>query len=274
MEFEFELDGTVENLDTVPSAFQHMFEKTDNGFRVAEAHHGAAKVFNGLNSNLTNARKTTSSKNEEAAARRKEAQRLQDGFRELGITSFDNDDEFETALKEFQANAKKGKNSADVETQLANLRAQMTDAHQKALGSKDKEVETLESELRHLLVDSQFTSALAAQEATALGIKSLPKLVSDNIKVVRSDDGRRQVNIVDDRGNTLYTPAGDPLGIADYVKSLKENEEYGPFFKSKVPGGGGTGPIKKPQLPSHQRDQSERSAVDKISAGLARLGGR
>ena len=273
MEFEFNLDAPVENLDTVPSSFQHMFEKTDNGFVVAEAHHGAAKVFNGLNSNLVSARKNTSSKNEEAAARRKEAQRLADGFRTLGITEFDDEEAFNTALKDYQANAKKGKNSADVETQLENLKSQMTTAHSKALGEKDTEVQSLESELRHLLVDSQFTSALAGAEATPLGIKALPKLVDKNIQVVRNDDGKRQVQILDDRGNIMYTAAGDPLSIPEYVKNLKDNEEYGAFFKSQIPGGADTQQLRKPQLPSHQRDKQTRSSVDKISAGLSRLAG-
>lgn len=270
MEFEFVLDAPIENLDTVPSAFQHMYEKGDNGFSVAETHHGAAKAFNGLHANLTSARKNSNAKNEESAARRKRVQALEDGFRTLGITDFDDEDAFTNALKDFQANAKKGKNAPDVETQLNNLRTQMTDAHGKAIGSKDEEIQGLEGELRHLLVDSQFTAALAGADATSLGIKALPKLVEKNIRVVKGDNGR-QVEILDDRGNIMYTASGDNLTISEYVESLKENEEYGAFFKSKVPGGADTKQIKKAKLPSHQRDVNSRSSVSKIAAGLEKM---
>ena len=268
MEFKFELEGPVENLDKVPSAFQHMYAQTDDGYVVEEVHHSAAKTINGLGANLVSARKNTNAKNEESAARRKQVQRLEDGFRTLGITEFQEEEGFEDALKTFLEDAKKGKNSADVETQLNNLKTQMTDAHTKTVASKDAEVKALESELRHLLVGSQFTRALAEQEATALGIKALPKLVDGNIQVVTNDRGERHVQILDDHGNVMYTASGDTLSIPEYVKSLKENEEYGAFFKSKVVSGANTSAIKKPRLPSHRRDQENRSSLEKIKEGL------
>ena len=271
MEFEFQIDTPVENLDAVPSSFQHMYQKTDDGFIVEEAHHGAAKAFNGLRANLTSARKNTNAKNEESATRRKAIQRLEDGFRTLGITEFQDEEGFNAALTTFMDDARKGKNTADVETQLNNLKTQMTEAHNKVLTAKDTEVQKLEAELRHLLVDSQFTQALVGEGATSLGIKALPKLVANNIQVVREDDGKRNVQVLDDYKNIMYTASGDALSIQEYAKSLKENEEYGAFFKSNVPDGANTSPVKKSEIPSHQRDLQNRSSIEKINAGLTKL---
>ena len=84
MEYEFDLDNAIADLNSVPEDLRHFYSQGEGGYKVATNMVGAAKRINGLTTNLKTERTKKSEANGEAAKHRLSAK----GFSELvaGLT--------------------------------------------------------------------------------------------------------------------------------------------------------------------------------------------
>lgn len=105
----------------------------------------------------------------------------------------------------------------------------------------DQEMTAMESQLSQILLDGAITTAVATNGGKLPLL--LPK-IKQHAKVERASDGSRRVIVTGDDGKPLVTKASgsaDPMGLAEFITSLKGDPEWGTAFNGSGVGGSGTG---------------------------------
>jgi hypothetical protein len=268
MEFEFPADGaTIESLTAVPTHFQPWFEKSGEGYALKADYRPHGDQFNGLTRNLKTTRTSLTKVNKESADRRGALSAFEGIIAALpedkrtadGLAAHLQDLETRAA-----AGGKKGEEAA---RQIENIKTEMAKSHAVEVGKWKSQTESLETEINSYLVDN-----VAMAEIMAL--KGVPQLlmpvIKGRVKVQKGDDGKRQVVVLNDKGEARFNGSGDPLSIADYVKELQADATYGRAFEKSVKDGGGTQPGKNKTTPaarSSERTEGE-SNRERMRRGL------
>lgn len=269
-DFVFDTENPTESLDGVPQNFHHMFEESDNGFVLGEAHRGVAEVINGLTANLNNSRKTKKSVSDEAAARRQQNAVFENSLRSAGYEGEEFDEENVTAF--ITGLSQKAGAAGDVGERLAAQKAEMTRAHASALEAKDTEIGGMQKALEKYLINSEASNAIAAEKGNPA---LLTRFVQDFTKVQKLDNGDYVARVVDADGEVRYNGKGDPMTVAELVRSMKEDKTYGVMFEAEVTPGGGTQHSPKPVAKGNSKmADGDKSPVSKIASGLTGLKGR
>ncbi|RPJ40004.1 MAG: hypothetical protein EHM35_00810 [Planctomycetaceae bacterium] len=161
--------------------------------------------------------------------------------------------------------AKGGEAAAAIER----VKHEMGQVHQTALSEKDKALATMTQQLHEQLVGAEINRI-----ASEKGVDSdlLRPFVMPNIKVVSDPNGKLKPVVVEPDGKTVrYSQkvAGAEMGVSEAVEELLGQEKFKVLVPSKAPvGGGAVQPNRQVQRPA----QAPKSAVDKISAGIKKLG--
>lgn len=269
-DFVFDTENPTESLDGVPQNFHHMFEEGDNGFVLGETHRGVAEVINGLTANLNNSRKTKKSVSDEAAARRQQNTVFENSLRSAGYEGEEFDEENVTAF--ITGLTQKAGAAGDVGERLAAQKAEMTRAHTSALEAKDTEIGGMQKSLEKYLINSEASNAIAAEKGNPA---LLTRFVQDFTKVQKLDNGDYVARVVDADGEIRYNGKGDPMTVAELVRSMKEDKTYGVMFEAEVTPGGGTQHSPKPVAKGNSKmADGDKSPVSKIASGLTGLKGR
>lgn len=282
MEFEFNLNGPIENLDKVPAHYHQHFTEGEGGFTVSEAFVPIAKELNGLNGNLTKVRSSLTKANGESATRRQQLSAfdsLYDGAEGL-------EDRTPEALANYIQSLRTqatqgGADGAAAQAEIDRIKKTMTESHNTALAERDGTIETLNKEIRTLMVDGRISRAVAAQSGNPTLLTPMLERECD-VKV--NEDGERVVVILDAKtGQPRYSSTGDLLTIEERVSELKEDQQFAAAFKGQVPGGTGSpqgsNRVKSKTngaAPDYSKMTPNTKAKSLIAAGMAkrRAGGR
>ena len=150
------------------------------------------------------------------------------------------------------------------------VKREMGQAHAAALGDKDKVVEQLTRQLHGQLVDAQINKVAADKGVDPDLIRPF---VTPNIKVVADANGQLKPVVMESDGKLVrYSQknAGMEMGVDEAVEELLGQDKFKVLVPSKAPVGGGAQQVNRQvQRPS----AAPKSAVDKISAGLKKMGG-
>lgn len=258
--FKFADHTEVEKIDAVPENFRVFYEKKEGDgaeghvLKASDEVKAAVASITGLNSSLGAARA-------EAAGLKGKATDLS------ALSEYGTDPEtiligIKTKIEEVQATSKNS-SAKDVERQLEKIKADLAKNNAEAIKQKDVRIDALKGQLYEHLVDSQAVAALKDSIDPDLALPFVKRQVK-----VDEVDGKYQVHVVDLAKDIRYSGVtGAPMTINELVGEMKTQAKFKPLFKSQAPGGGGT-----PPGSSHQKvpgaPQGQKSATDKISAGL------
>jgi len=270
MEYEFDLDNAIDNLESVPEDLKHFYAKDGAGYKVAPNMVGAAKRINGLTGNLKTERTKRTEVNSEAAKHRLSAK----GFVELvsNIPDLPEDQRTPDGLKAYldklaaaaTAGGKKGQEAAQ---QLEAVKAEMSKAHAMAMADKDKVIAEKDTALFRYMIGEQANAALSTLKGNPLFLRPL---IDKAARVVRQDDGSYVVEVTDDKGNTRYNGQGDRLTVEQLVTEMAKDAKFAGAFEGRVQGGGGNGPTKKVEGKQAERvaEGPSKGGKSLIAAGL------
>lgn len=269
----FNLDAPIENLSGVPTDLQQFFTKTGEGYVVADALKPVATRMNGLAKNLEDTRKARTTAGQDAGKAREQARQLAAIFEGVeGITEV-TPEAIATYIADLSAKAAAGgKGSKAAAEEIDRVRKEMATAHAKDLDALKAANEGLSGQITTLVKGAQISDALASHKIVGSG-EVLKSYLDQRVKVMTDETtGQPYAAVVDDKGQVRYNGAGNPMKVTEYVASLKESDDFRPFFAAEKKPGTGTDPNGSRKIPSAQKqDGEERTPLSKISAGLANL---
>lgn len=217
------LAAAVESLDDVPEALREYYVEGDNGFTLAidgiESNGGISREdFDQVKTALSKA-------NSEAAQRRKALEK----WETLGVGP-------EDVASLLDAEEERQRREAEKKGEYDKLLAQVAKKKDEERAAVESQRDTALSELRNVLVENRARMEL--EKADAFVKAALPHVLAH--ADMREIDGKRMAVILDDDGDVRVDGNGKPLGIADLVKEMSEDEEYAMLFKASEATGGGS----------------------------------
>ncbi len=265
MEFDFNKNLVVDNIESVPKDFRGLYVEKDGKHALDTSDDfkkSTVAVVTGLNRSLS--------------AARLETKAAKDGKVDLSSLS-DYGETVDEILEGVNSRidevrkAGKGKGSEDVEKAVKSAQDAMAKTHHTAMTAVSEENKALTGQLYSQLVINEAESALNA--AGVVNPKLLMPFIREQVGVTK-EEGRFKIFVKGDTGDVRYSgTTGDPLSIKELVAEFKGDETYGPMFKSETPSGGG----KKPSLtPTPKKGDEVRTPNQLIELGLeerAKAGG-
>lgn len=264
MEFFFEQNAELDNLDGVPNEFKPFYAQGQDGkFKVAEAFMATATTIDGLRKNFKSAQENLTRANGESMQRR---QALEAWAAKAGVAS---PDELGTRLDQMTRDLTEGK-KINPDT----IRQELQGQFQTQVDTAKAERDEMEGSLKEYLLDSQAMASIAEHKGNPTllmpHIRSQAKVMKDPVT------NKYRAVATNDRGEPLPDTDGGWMGIGKLVERLKANKDYAVCFTVTAPSGGGTPPNGgrqtnfQPVNPGSQNQNggNERSPMDKISAGL------
>ena len=255
MEFEFLKNTTVDSIDKVPEQFRSLYGEGEGGFVLQDNVKGVATAIDGLNKSLKASRRDA----DEAKRNRPDVSGFAQVGQLLGIEGDDatNAEALRAGVEKLISESKDGKVNWD------KMKRDLEGGFNTKLSAKDAEIQGMSRSLEKYLVTSAAVQAIAAH-------KGVPDLLLPHIqaktKVVK-DGEDYVVRVVDESGDPRGNTSGGFMTVEDLVKELKGHTTFGRAFESDAPNGGGKPPGSGNQKPVQR--QGEKSATDKIKAGLA-----
>ena len=114
------------------------------------------------------------------------------------------------------------------------LKEQMAKQHADALAEKDKALAEKDRAIEAYLIDSRATEAISKNDGNA---RLLLPHVKSRCRVV-NENGKYSVQVMTQDGSApMVDSSGNPLSIEDFVKSMRDDEDFQGAFKAR----GGTG---------------------------------
>lgn len=249
MKFDFSTQPTI---DTVPEAFRSLYEETDEGFTLAEAHVGVATAVQGFTTSLTKSRAE--------AKTAKQATVDLSPLSEYGGSAEEILATFTTQMDEYQSQIA---DSGKAKLNLDKVKDDLNKAHAVSLAASDKRSEALRGQLYNVIVKNEAVTAISAQKGDA---KLLMPFVERQIAVKDAEDGQYRAYVVDDAGDQRYSvTTGEALTIQGLVAEMKASADYGKLFTSEAPSGGGGNPS---GFKGTRQKAAVMSSTEKISEGL------
>ena len=250
MKFKFADNMSVDDLEKVPESFRSFYSESESGFTLTDspAIRQAATSIDGLSGSLLAARK----EKDEALKKVIDLSPLASygsSVEEIGSS-------FEARLEE--ANSK----TKDID--LDKIKADLAAKHANDMEALKKRSEALQSQLHSTLVTNSLQSAVAASNGD---IELLSPFLGPHVRLAE-ENGKQFPVVVDADGSRRYSQTtGELMTPGELVSEFKANPKFAPMFKSDKPTGGGT-PTTGGGTPPPPGKADDRSATDKISAGL------
>ncbi len=255
MEFIFEQNATVADLNKVPEQFRGLYAAGTEGYVLSDTFKGVAGAVDGLNKSLKAAR------NDAAEAKKGKVDLTP--FAEVGqLIGLEGDDAvspvaLKTAVESIIRQSKDGAVNWD------KMKGALEKGFQTQLASKDGEIAGMSKTLVKHLITSQAVSAIAANKGAP---ELLLPLISSNTKVIREGD-EYVVRVVDAAGDPRGNSSGGFMTVEDLVKEMKASPVYGRAFESESQQGTGVRPGSGQQRVQAQK--KELTSTERIAKGLA-----
>ena len=150
----------------------------------------------------------------------------------------------------------------DIDKEVEKRIRKMQKEYEENTGNLNKQISSQAEKLSQLLIDNEVATTAASANALDTAMEDILMRVRSKFSV---KDG---VAVAKDKtGETEYNAKGDPLTIAEYINTLKDNAPH--LFKTSV-GAGSTG-SSNTNLRNVHVNQPKRSSLDKINAGLRNM---
>lgn len=267
MDFDFEKNGVVESLDTVPEKYRGLFaEGADDNkgkFVLTEAAKGIAADYSGMAKSAAGLRQEKKAAGDESATRRVALTGINDAVTALGVEIGDEGvipaiEAFVTSLQD------KVKGGAQMKIDLEKIKGQFAAQGDAAKAESQKELDSMMGSLRKYMVAGATHAALAKHKGSA---ELLLPHVMGQADMVKDDNGEYVVRIKDPEGSYRINGSGAFMGVDDLVVEMKTKDAFSRAFESEVPGGTGSKPGSMQSKAPAQK--TELSSTQKIGAGLA-----
>lgn len=268
MDFFFEANAELDNLDAVPAEYKPFYAQGQDGkFKVAETFAATAVNIDGLRKNFNQTKANLSTVNGESAGRRVALEAWE------AIGGVKTPDELKAKLDKFTSDLADGK-KINPDT----IRQELQGQFQTQVDAAKAETAAMEGSLKEYLLDNQAMSAIAEHKGNATLL--MPHIRSQAAVIKDPVTNKYRAVAVNQAGEPLPDTDGGWLGIGKLVERLKGNKDFAACFTVAAPSGGGTPPNngQRPnvrpvnQTPTGDGTQ-DRSPMDKISAGLAKRTG-
>lgn len=128
------------------------------------------------------------------------------------------------------------KNKLEQKGEWEKLKIQLLDSHKKELAARDEAVQKMKGTLESYLVDAAAMEAITENGGRP---KLLLPHVKSAVKVIEEDE-KFHVRVVGPDGSPRMNSKGEFLGIKDFVKELREIDDYAPAFNGTGTTGSGT----------------------------------
>lgn len=271
----FDLDTPIETLDGVPKDLQQFFTKTGEGYSVAEALKPVATRMNGLSANLNETRKARTTAGQDAGKAREAARALAAIFEGVEGIEEPTPENIQAYVEGLRTKAAAGgKGAKDATAEIERVRSEMAKAHAAEIEGLKSANEGLNGQITSLVKGAQISDALATHKIVGSG-EVLKSYLDTRVKVQVGEDGKPYAAVVDKDGQIKYNGAGNPMAVNEYVASLKESDDFRPFFAAEKKPGTGT----PPGTQQHQRIQTNDkdanpTPLSRISKGLQEMRGK
>jgi len=275
-EFDFETNNSVE-IDAfeekVPGKYRGLYERTTNdegveAYTISGVAKGIVGDYVGTTKSLGQARGDKKTASDESASRRKVIQAFEEMASSLGLD--EHDDGVVSAVSAHISDlVGKVKGGDELRVNLDKIKMDYQRKQDEAIAAKDADIQDRDRALqKHLISD------VATREITnAKGkVTVLMPHVERQCKVVRDEQGDYVVRVVDSQGDFRSDGAGGWMKVGGLVEEIKQDPDFGGNFESDMQkGGGGKNPAQHTQNPLPRQEGTDKSSVQKISAGLDRL---
>ena len=224
-----ELETQVESLDNIPEALHPLYTQDDKGYKLnvnPEALEEA--LVPGLKSALQKERTNF----KDLSRQHKDLARKLEAFGE------DDPQAILQELVDLRRQAEKTKNKdSKGDDAIEQIKKQLNDSHRKELDAVINERDAVTGQLKSLLVDSAATSMVSE-------LKGTPKLLLPHIKnmteVIKGEDGKFQVRVLNEEGQHRVNKNGDFMTIRELVEEMRSDAIFARAFDGEGASGGGT----------------------------------
>jgi hypothetical protein len=146
---------------------------------------------------------------------------------------------------------------------------QMNDQHAKDLAKKDQEIASMRAALEEHLIEATAIAAIAENKGEPMLL--LP-IIRRRTRVVKGDDGKFAVQVLDESGNPKVDGAGKAITIAALVAEMKGDKIFGRAFEANGQSGGGHPPAARPGArPVGDGTEGPKTSFDKIKSGIEKV---
>lgn len=136
------------------------------------------------------------------------------------------------------------KTNLEKKGEFETLRQKLVDQHQvelkkaaEASAALEAEKQRLEGELKRTLMAHEVS--VAASVAKAINPRLVEMVALDKMQVTESEDGRRLVQVVDEKGDPrVDLKTGKPLTVQQLMEELRTTDEYAHLFEGGTNGAG------------------------------------
>jgi hypothetical protein len=276
MDWDFIANAAVDVLDIVPEPYRGYYEedKAAGKFIVRPEIKPLAEAYTGANKKYQAATKTRTEDNKKDATRRAVLDQVSAVLGEVGwevgedLTKLP--EVVKTKITELLDTVKGGKeHKLNLDTIKKEMEKRVLDVTTK----KDGEVQKMRGTLEKYMIDAAAASELSAAGTVEGGTELIMPQLRKFVKVVPDEAGENyEVRVVDTDGTIRLNNKAEPMSIKDLVTEMKQ--KFPMAFRSEQKPGGGKAPGSG-KLPAGQQFQhkgEEKSATQKIAAGLAAMG--
>lgn len=268
MEFDFEV---VDSLDKVPSKYQGLYAETEDGkFAVTDAAKALVGEYIGVSKSLAGVRVDKKKVTDENASRRIAVKAVEDLAQNLGLELGDDGAAvvLKTFVEDLQGQVKGGK---ELKINLDKLNGDWKVRLDEALATKDDELGKMSGALSKHLISDAASRALADSKGS---IDLLLPHVVNNCKVVKDENENYSVRVLDSQGDFRSSSDGGWMDVKGLVDEMKTNETFGRAFEAEQAPGVGGKPNSLNRVNTTQNNNTDKSSIDKINAGLAAMSKR
>ena len=138
-------------------------------------------------------------------------------------------DEYKEAMGELEK-LRKGTGDDRIKAQIESEKKQLTDKFNRDIKASADQLAARDKEIEELLITSEATRSLTEHKGN---VTLLLPHVKSRCRVARGANGKPFAQIVGDDGNPVLTMkqgSDAPMGIGEFVESLKSNATYAPAF--------------------------------------------
>lgn len=260
----FEFEDTYDSVDSIPEEYRGLYGESDNGFTLNDGARGIVSAYRGTAEALATERSKLKNVNAESAGRRADLKRFDELATSLGL-ELGEDGAAAAISAHIDELSGQVKNGSEIKVNMEKIKADAERRIQEATAASDDKLARMQNSLSTYLVDREAQAAIVAERGAS---ELLLPLVKQFCKVVE-DEGSYAVRIVDDNGDVRSDGKGGFMGVAQFVSEMKTNKSYARAFESEAPAGTGSNPGNSRKPVNTNTASENKSAVDKIRAGLA-----
>jgi hypothetical protein len=270
MEFDFDKNGQVADLNTVPEVYRGVYVESEGAdgskvYKVSDSVRGIVEAYSGTARALSKARTDLKAANDESAGRRVTKKAVMDFAKELGVEDVSEDEPLSSLKGHIEELVKKVKGGKDIQINLDKIKADHDKRVAEVSAQSQEQVVKMQGALERYLVDQAATAALAEMKGS---IQLLLPHVKAHTKVVQ-DGEEYVVRVVDAQGDFRSNGKGGFMTVKDLVAEMKTLDTFGRAFDSETAGGTGSPPgVMHQRRPGNEAEP--KSSTDKIAAGLSK----